>query len=278
MYEQVEHVSEVSDIEHEITKNALKYNGFGQELTIASVSDVLCSGSGLGSSSAFTVGLCRSLHNLKDKNEYIDSNLLATMACHIEMDMCGYPIGKQDQYAASYGGLNLFEFASHEEIVIVYPLKIKETTYNDFNNNLLLVYSGRGRSANAILKKQSEAMSDKAKFELVRNSKMKAYIAKKELESNNPDAIGHLLHEAWMDKKKVVSEISQTYFDDIYQGAINSGALGGKLLGAGGGGFFLFYVKPDKRQNVIDAITINTDCKVYDFKFVSEGSKIILDN
>jgi D-glycero-alpha-D-manno-heptose-7-phosphate kinase len=278
MYDQIEHVSEVAEIEHEITKNALNHYGFGQELTIASVSDVLCSGSGLGSSSAFTVGLCNVLQYLKDKDEYTDANLKAVDACHIEMNMCGYPIGKQDQFAAAHGGFNLFEFGPQEE-VLINPLHIQEETYNTLNDNLLLVYSGRGRSANVILKKQSEAMADNSKLELVRNSKLKAYTARRELEiNNNPDAIGYLLHEAWADKKKVVSEISQTYFDDIYQHAIEAGAVGGKLLGAGGGGFFLFYVKPYYRQAVIDAITINTDCKVYDFKFVNEGSKIILDN
>jgi D-glycero-alpha-D-manno-heptose-7-phosphate kinase len=139
----------------------------------------------------------------------------------------------------------------------------------------MLVYSGKGRSANSILQKQSAAMKDLDKFNLVKRSRDKAFNGLKYLRDNDVDSFGDLLHDAWMDKKGVVNEISQDYFDVVYDKIRNAGAVGGKLLGAGGGGFFVFYVQPDKREEVTRVIENDTQCKIYDFKFTDRGSQIV---
>ena len=272
MYDTVEEFSDVEQMHHLITKETLKYYSVTKEITLASISDILSKGSGLGSSSAFTVGLINAIAS--NKWEIASKRYLADMACTIEMEKCGYPVGKQDQYAAAYGGFNLFEFHKNEDVT-VHNLIIDKKVVTDLEKKLLLVYSGRGRSANAILQKQQSAMGDKDKFNLVKRSRDKAYVATRYLAQGKLDDFGNLLHEAWLDKKGVVSEITQDYFDIVYDKAINAGALGGKLLGAGGGGFFLFYVPEEKREEVIEQITTGTECKVYDFKFSPYGSRII---
>lgn len=272
MYDTIEETPDVEQMQHLITKEALKYFNVSKEITIASISDILSKGSGLGSSSAFTVGLVNALASTKW--EVASKRYLADIACHIEMEKCGYPVGKQDQFAAAYGGMNIFEFKKDGD-VDVREIRIGHENFNKLEDNLLLVYSGRGRSANSILQKQQKAMAtDKDKFNLVRSSRDKAYTGVKLLMKGDVDSFGALLHEAWMEKKGLVQEITQDYFDAIYSKAIAAGSLGGKLLGAGGGGFFLFYVTPDRREEVIQAITENTECKIYDFKFWFSGSRI----
>lgn len=274
MYDSIEESFDISFMQNGITKECLKYFDVNKEITIASISDILSRGSGLGSSSAFTVGLSKALYKLKSKqNLHSEDN--AKIACDIEMNKCNFPVGKQDQYAAAYGGFNLFEFNSNGKVNIN-PLPFNDSWYK-LEKNLLLVYSGKGRSANKILQKQKEASEDIIKFNLIAKGRDKAYQAQKYYLRGDIDSFGSLLHEAWIDKKKIVSEISQDYFDIIYDKAIAAGALGGKLLGAGGGGFFIFYVTPDKKDDVIYSITKDTECKVYDFKFYTHGSKIAID-
>lgn len=271
MYDKIEETPDVETMQHEITKEALKYFNFNKELTIASISDILSKGSGLGSSSAFTVGLVNALAS--SKWEVASKKYLADVACEIEIDKCGYPIGKQDQYAAAYGGLNLFNFRKNGDTEVE-NIMVSKRDMDVFEKKLLLVYSGHGRSANSILQKQQKAMDDKNKFNLVRQSRDKAFTGAKYLIKGLHSDFGALLHEAWMDKKQVVGSITDDYFDNVYNKAIEAGSLGGKLLGAGGGGFFLFYVEEDKREKVIDAITTDTQCRIYDFGFSYYGSHV----
>jgi len=271
MYDSIEEVPDVEQMQHLITKESLKYFNCNKELTIASISDILSKGSGLGSSSAFTVGLINVLSSYKW--QVSSPKFLADVACNIEMDKCGYPVGKQDQYAAAFGGFNLFKFQNDD--VIVNNLELEPKTLNKLQERILLVYSGKGRSANQILQKHQKAMEDQDKFNLVKKGRDKAYLAHKYLQYGDVDSFGALLHEAWMDKKNIVKEISQDYFDMVYEKALTSGALGGKLLGAGGGGFFIFYVPVEKKQEVIKSIQFETECKVYDFKFTNKGSDIM---
>lgn len=272
MFDDVQELSELDQMQDGIVKESLKYYDVKKELTVASISDILSRGSGLGSSSSFTVGLINALHKYK-MNQTLDKEDNAKIACDIEMNKCSFPVGKQDQYAATYGGFNLFEFYDNEKVNVN---KIAFTeNWIKLQNNLMLVYSGKGRSANSILQKQKDAMSDKVKFDLVKKSRDKAYTALKYFNSGDIDSFGYLLHEAWMDKKSVVKEITQSYFDDIYERALDAGCLGGKLLGAGGGGFFIFYVPLENQENVRSQITKNTECKVYDFKFYNNGTQII---
>ena len=269
MYDQVEEYAEVDHMQHLITKETLKLFNIEKELTLASISDITAKGSGLGSSSAFTVGLTNVFNAYTET--FSTKQELADLACKIEIDQCGYPIGRQDQYAAAHGGFNLFEFHPGGKVVIN---SLENNVLDKLQENLILVYSGRGRNANNILQKQAKAMTDNVKFDLVRRSRDKAYSGLKLLNSQDVDGFGALLHEAWLDKKAVVEDISQSYFDVIYDGVLRAGALGGKLLGAGGGGFFLFYVTPDKRDSVLHRLAEEPTCKVFDFKFSSQGSLI----
>ena len=273
MYDTIEEYPDVEEMQHSITREALKYFSKTKELTIASIADILAKGSGLGSSSAFTVGLVNLLTRSKKDESFISREYLAQTAYMIERELCGYPVGKQDQYAAAYGGMNLFEFFE-DDTVEVKPLTYGTHMWEDLEERLLLVYSGRGRDANSILQKQSKAMNDSAKFNLVKASRDKAYIGAEYLKKGKLNDFGNLLHEAWLDKKSVESSITNEYFDSVYEKALKSGAIGGKLLGAGGGGFFIFYVQPSKRQKVIDCILNGTNCKIYDFKFTECGSQV----
>ena len=272
IYDDVEEFKTVDEMEHLITKESLMHFNIKKDCTIASISDINIKGSGLGSSSAFTVGLVNVLAS--SKWETSSREYLADTACTIEIDRCGYPIGKQDQYAAAYGGFNLFKFDTDGEVTSTKPSISKETK-SALEESLILVNSGVGRSANKILQQQQEAMSDSTKFDLVRKSRDKAFLGAKYLELGDWESFGGLLHEAWLDKKSVVKEITQSYFDDVYLKAMTAGALGGKLIGAGGGGFFLFSCRPEKRENVIAAVTKDTQCKVYPFKFSDSGSRIV---
>jgi D-glycero-alpha-D-manno-heptose-7-phosphate kinase len=139
----------------------------------------------------------------------------------------------------------------------------------------MLVYSGRGRDANNILQKQQSAMSNDYKFKLVRRMRDRAFQGVELLDKGQVDDFGALLHESWVDKKGLAEDITQDYFDVVYQKAIDAGAVGGKLLGAGGGGFFLFYVPTEHRERVAHAVTTDTECKVYDFEFFSQGSGVV---
>ena len=273
MYDTIEEFPDVEQMQHAITRESLKHFGIDKEVTIASVADILAKGSGLGSSSAFTVGLVNALASPDRHISMMTREYLAQKAYFIERDMCKYPVGKQDQYAAAYGGMNIFSFEK-DGSVETRPLTYNEAAWNDLESRLLLVYSGRGRNANSILQKQSAAMSDTDKFNLVKAGRDKAFVAARLLRESKLDDFGALLHDAWMDKKAVEKSITNEYFDGIYTRAIEAGALGGKLLGAGGGGFFLFYTPENVRAKVISTILDGTNCKVYDFKFVERGSSV----
>jgi len=266
-FDEIQDFHNLDEMTHDITRETLKYFEIKNKLHISSISDVPSKGSGLGSSSAFTVGLINCLKSFKD------SKTLAAEACNIEMDKCGYPIGKQDQYAAAVGGLNLFSFTSSG--VTNTPLNVSDETIEKLEKNLVLVYSGLSRSANKILSQQSKMMDDEEKFNLVLNGRNKAIFAADLLVKGDVDTFGDLLHQAWLDKKKITGEISNNVIDRIYDLAIDNGALGGKVLGAGGGGFLLFYCEEKNKEKLINALHKKSPCIAYDFKFTHEGSKVI---
>ena len=273
MYDVIEEHTDINQMQHAITRETLKYYDIRKEITTASVSDIVTRGSGLGSSSAFTVGLVNALGHIT--NQPIGATDLAVAACEVEMNRCGYPVGKQDQYAAAVGGLNLFVFNSDGTVNVSRQIMYTEHV-ESLQNNLMLVYSGHGRDANNILQKQQNAMSSATKFDLVKKSRDKAFTGLELIRAGSIDDFGALLHDAWMDKKAVCEGITQDYFDVIYDKAMKAGALGGKLLGAGGGGFFLFYVPQERREDVAQAVTRDTLCKVYDFNFHKLGSEVVI--
>lgn len=248
-YSKTEMVKNISEIEHHYFRQVLSNLGIsGVELV--STADIP-SGTGLGSSSSFTVGVLHALYCYKGK--FVSKERLATEACEVEIEQLGNPIGKQDQYAAAYGGLNFIEFR-RDGGVTVDPVIMNSSSLRQLESNLMMFYTGQLHSASAILKEQKmnitvgdKEMNQLKMCELARE-------LRKELQNNNIDAMGEILHQNWMLKKTLANGISNPAIDEAYERAISAGATGGKLLGAGGGGFLLFYVPSNKQAAVKDAI------------------------
>ena len=266
-YSKTELVDCIDDIHHPIFREVLKmYQLSGVDLN--SIADIP-SGTGLGSSSAFTVGLLNAVRAYLGKAT--SGEKLGQLACDVEIHKVGSPIGKQDQYAAACGGLNFISFYGDETVnvekIIMDPGKKKE-----LEDNLLMVFVGGEHSANAILKSQSAAISDVRKFETQKEMVQLAYQLRSSLENNQLDDFGRILHEGWLMKKSLTSGISTGVVDEMYDRGIRAGALGGKLLGAGGAGFILFYC-PKERQDAFR--TRMNEMNEMSFHFDDFGSKII---
>jgi D-glycero-alpha-D-manno-heptose-7-phosphate kinase len=248
-YSKTETVINIEDIEHKYFRQMLSMLGV-KGIEIVSTADIPA-GTGLGSSSSFTVGVLHALYSYKGK--FVSKERLASEACDVEIKYLHNPIGKQDQYAAAYGGLNFYQFR-RDGSVIVDPVIMDDSARTQLERNLMMFYTGELHSASAILKEQSANITsgDKEKNQI----KMcgLAHDLRRELQNNNIDAMGEILHENWMLKKTLASGISNHSIDETYETAIASGATGGKLLGAGGGGFLLFYVPEDKQKAVKEAI------------------------
>lgn len=266
-YSKTELVKDYRSIEHRIFKQCLsdfKLDG----VEISSTADVPA-GTGLGSSSAFTVALLHLLYTYCGKA--VSKEDLAREACQIEIDKLGDPIGKQDQYASAYGGFNFFTFHPKGDVTVE-PIIMKQKSYSDLEDNLLMFYTGDIRSASKILAEQSQNMRISSKIKNQLRMCELAKDLKKELEHNNIDAMGELLHESWKLKKELAKGITNSTIDELYNRAKKAGAEGGKLLGAGGGGFLLFYVKKEKQERVRESLS---DLKEMDVAFDNSGSTII---
>ncbi|MFN3952593.1 MAG: GHMP kinase [Thermaurantimonas sp.] len=268
-YSVTETVNRVQELKHPILKTALSQLDIQGGVEISSIADVP-SGTGMGSSSSFTVGL---LHNLLvRKQQIVTKEKLASGACEIEIDILGEPIGKQDQYAAAYGGINLIEFLP-DETVRVTPLYLKPENKKSLEEHLALFYIGSQRSASAILHEQHKnTLSHTDKFNaLCRMADMAEELYYRLIEGEL-QALGHLLHQNWQLKRQLAGGITNQAIDQIYQTALKAGAVGGKLLGAGGGGFMLFFVSPDQKQKLLKALR---HLRFFPFQFENEGSKLI---
>lgn len=266
-YSKTEQVDSIDDIKHPIFREVLKMYGVtGVDLN--SIADIP-SGTGLGSSSSFTVGLLNAVRAYLGKAS--SGEKLGELACDVEINRVGSPIGKQDQYAAACGGLNFITFYS-DETVNVEKIIMKPEKKQELEDNLLMVFVGGEHSANAILKSQSAAISDMKKFDTQRHMVELAYNLKESLENNNIDDFGRILHENWLLKKSLTSGISTCFVDEMYNKGIEAGALGGKLLGAGGAGFILFYCPKERQQEFRERMG---DITELNFKFDNYGSKII---
>lgn len=266
-YSNTELVSDFDDIKHPIFKEILLMNDL-KGIDINSIADIP-SGTGLGSSSSFTVGVLNAINAYKNKSSSRED--LARIASYIEINKLGSPIGKQDQYAAAYGGLNFITFNSDDTVkvdkIIMDPVKKIE-----LDSNLILIYTGNVRSANSILKDQNLEIKKEKKIKIQKKMVDIAFNLKIMLENNKIDDFGSILHEGWLLKKSLTNKISNEHVDQIYNEGINAGALGGKLLGAGGQGFILFYC-PKKNKN-----NFRIKMKKYNelnFKFDNDGTKII---
>lgn len=266
-YSKTEIVETIDSIKHPIFREVLKmYNVHGVDLS--SIADIP-SGTGLGSSSSFTVGLINAVRAYLGKAS--SDQKLGELACDVEINRVGSPIGKQDQFAAAYGGLNFITFYG-DETVNVEKIIMRPEKKQELEDNLLMVFVGGEHSANTILKSQSAAISDIKKFEAQKDMVKLAYNLRESLENNNLDDFGRILHENWLLKKSLTTGISTGIVDEMYNKGIDAGALGGKLLGAGGAGFILFYCPKEKQPEFRERMgTI----KELNFKFDHYGSKII---
>lgn len=266
VYNEIEIAKTIDEIKHDRVRECLRYFDINNHVEISSFAEIPTKGTGLGSSSTFTVGLINALAKLVGWK--LNKFEVAELACYIEIEACKEKIGKQDQYAASFGGLNHYEFSKDE--VIVTPVNIPNYTLYDLNSNLMMFYTGVTRNAADILAKQSADSWDKAHFmfQMVTMAKYGINYLKQEM----LDDFGNLLNESWQLKKQMSEGISNPAFDQIYEDAISAGALGGKILGAGGGGFFLFYVPYNNQDKVREKLR---HLKEFKFRFETEGSQIV---
>jgi D-glycero-alpha-D-manno-heptose-7-phosphate kinase len=270
-YSKTELVEDIDEIKHPIIREAMRLFGT-TGVDISSTADIPA-GTGLGSSSTFTVGL---LHTLAAHNgRYASKEFLGATACDIEINRLKEPIGKQDQYAAAYGGLNFITFLP-DETVNIERLVLNPAKFKELQDNLMMFYTGDVRSASLILKEQSSNTSgNSGKRDNLRKMVRLAQELRRELEQNNIDAMGEVLHQSWIYKKELATGISNPRLDSWYEAARRAGASGGKLLGAGGGGFLLFYV-PKERQEAVRAAL--GELRSLDFRFDQAGSVIVYNN
>ena len=270
-YSHLEEASSIEEIRHPIIREALRYVGVeARNLEISSMADIPA-GTGLGSSGSFTTALLKALHT--HKRHLLHPHELAAQACHLEIDILGEPIGKQDQYIAAYGGITCFEFAT-DDSVRAWPLAVSEETLFNLEDNLLLFFTGYSRSASAILKDQDDKSKD-ANTEVLQNlhfTKELGLRSKEALETGDLAEFGRLMNVHWEWKKRRSAGISNGKIDEWYTCAMANGALGGKVIGAGGGGFLMFYAGDKARLR--HAMREN-GLKEVRFRFDFEGTRVV---
>ena len=265
-YSENELVDSPDQIKHRIFRQVLMDMGV-HGVEISSTADIP-GGTGLGSSSTFTVGLLNTLNCYNGK--FVSKDKLAKLACEVEIEKLGNPIGKQDQYGAALGGLNFIKFnqdgsVSHE------PILMEGKTYKELQKNLLMFYTGTTRSANTILAEQTKNITSEDKAKNLLKMCGLAKDMKVALENNDISSFGRILDEGWQLKKELASGIANPAIDEAYEIAMKNGALGGKLLGAGGGGFLLFYCEEEKQDQLKKAIGL----RELDFSFERDGTSVI---
>lgn len=267
-YSKTETVNQLDELEHPILREVLASFQINGALEISSNADIP-SGSGLGSSSSFTVGLIHNLHVRAGK--YVTKPQLAEEACEVEIRRLREPIGKQDQYAASFGGLNLFHF-NPSGTVSVDPIHLKADVFQALQDNLLMFHTGGQRMASYVLSEQKENLRSQQKREVLKKMVGFVWELRDALYEGRLERLGQILDKSWRLKQQLASKISNDDINRAYQQAMQNGALGGKLLGAGGSGFLLFYCEKECQDQVRNALAPLRELK---FRFESEGSKII---
>lgn len=269
-YSKTEIEDHVKKIRHELVREALRLVGIDGGIEITSISDIPSEGTGLGSSSSYTVGLLNALYAFK--GQYVGAEHLARQACEIEITMLKKPIGKQDQYIASYGGLQFIQF-NQDGSTYVDPIICRPDTKWILKRNLLLLYTGITRSADTILIEQKYNTEKNSR---IRKNMMKmvdlVQVMREALSNNSLDSFGKLLHENWVLKKQMALHVSNQAIDTWYETARKNGAFGGKILGAGGGGFLLLYAPESTHENILRWLPNLTPVS---FEFEPQGSKII---
>jgi D-glycero-alpha-D-manno-heptose-7-phosphate kinase len=271
-YSKLEHVDQVDQVQHGIIREAIKMLDFKTpQVEITTLADIPA-GTGLGSSGSFTTALLKALY--AHRRRLLHPDELAQLACEIEIHRLNEPIGKQDQYIAAYGGITCFRFQP-DETVKAEPLKISMETLFDLEDNLLLFFTGFSRNSGDILQDQ-KIRTQKSDFEMIENLhyvKDLGFRSQRSLEANRPAEFGELMHEHWEHKKKRSQGMSNPQIDEWYDLGRRSGAIGGKLVGAGGGGFLMFYAKD--RGKLREAMA-HAGLEEVRFRFDFEGTKVLI--
>jgi D-glycero-alpha-D-manno-heptose-7-phosphate kinase len=268
-YSKTENASNYKEIEHMLVRSALGWYDFKHNLEIVSMADIPSSGTGLGSSSSFSVALINGLNTYYKIPKSLEE--LAESACKLEIEECSQPIGKQDQYAATYGGLRIYEFHKDGK-VSNRKLKSSDSFKKTFDSQIMMFYLGSGRSASNILKKQIENLKFNDKEKSLIHMVNLSYEFANAYEAEDINELSKILNENWHEKKKLQSGISSSQIDDIYSFAIKHGALSGKLLGAGGGGFLMFFVPKNKQEHLKNALS---KLRYFEIKPSDLGARII---
>jgi D-glycero-alpha-D-manno-heptose-7-phosphate kinase len=271
-YSKLERVSSSHEVQHPIIREALRMVGIeGPNLEITSLADIPA-GTGLGSSGSFTTALLKALHS--HKKNLVHPRDLAEQACTIELDWLGEPIGKQDQYIAAYGGLTCFQFMPNDQVE-AWPLKIDTETLYNLEDNLLLFFTGYSRSASHILKEQDDRskQGDQGMVDNLHFVKELGYQSKDALEAGDLRRFAELMNVHWEYKKQRSGTMSNPEINTWYDLAMANGALGGKLIGAGGGGFLMFYAEDKGRLRHAMAQTTLREVR---FRFDFEGTKVVI--
>ena len=273
-YSRYEQVSSPDEIQHDLVRPALKELNLNGTLEIVSMADVPA-GTGLGSSGTYLVALLTALYELK--RERMPIQVIAEQACHIEMDLAGHAVGKQDHYLAAFGGITLLDIAPDGKAK-VQPLDISVTTVEEFRTSVLLFYTGIIRPSRDILQAQKQGTNrgDQDVVDSLHRTKELGYRIKEALEEGDLDRFGLLLDEHWQNKKRRSGSISNPQIDEWYELAKENGALGGKIMGAGGGGFFMFYCPNCRKKSLRKDLTAAGLREMsYDFDF--EGTKVLVN-
>jgi D-glycero-alpha-D-manno-heptose-7-phosphate kinase len=273
-YSETEIVDDVAQIRHPIFREALAMTGIGAGIELTSVAD-LPSNSGLGSSSSFTVALLNALYCYK--REFVSSERLAREACELEMVRLGEPVGKQDQYIAAYGNITALTI-ERDGSVKVEPVPVREGVMDELQNNLLIMYSGLERPAKTVLSEQGQRVrqDDASTVQGMHRIKALGRDVYDLLLRGDVDSYGELLHEHWQHKRGLASKMTDEVLDAHYAAARDAGAIGGKLIGAGGGGFFMLYTRPQERRRVWETLSAR-GLRPLRFRFDLDGARIALN-
>jgi D-glycero-alpha-D-manno-heptose-7-phosphate kinase len=268
-YSRTEEARSVARIRHPLVREAMRLVKVDGGVEITSIADIPGRGSGLGSSSSFTVGLLHALHAYAGRE--VSAEQLAREACEIEIERCGEPIGRQDQYAAAFGGLNFIQFHP-DDTVSVEPIRCREETRRTLESRMVVFYTGITRSASAILRGQQVAVTARRKQKVVQRMVELAHELRRDLEAERVGALGAMIHEGWLLKRGIAAGITSERIDEWYGKARRAGAEGGKLLGAGTGGFLLFIAEPSRHEAIVRALA---PLRRVDFRLELRGSEKI---
>ncbi len=268
-YTQTEMVDRVDEIHHDLIRESLRLTGIESGVEVTTMGDIPSEGSGLGSSSTVTVGSLHAMYAYT--GEIVSAERLAREACGIEVDILKKPIGIQDQYIAAYGGLRFFEFKPDGE-VMVEKVKISSDSHRMLNDSFLLFFTGVSRRADTILNEQKNNI--KGRVNELREIKQMARQARSDIEAGNFDSFGRLMNHSWALKKKLAGSISNGSINEMYETAQRAGAIGGKITGAGGGGFLMLYV-PYEKQNAVR--TALKGLQELPFRLEADGTKVIFN-